>query len=207
MSQPEVTPGRGGYCSPCKEGRRIGSPSKSHAHDLQDLGHNTVTANIIPRHGADELQEPSLEIPNLERGATGMWSDYQLMTQARPGRLRRGGLKAVEQIPMIRLYCMQFFPRLWWKLLFLEWVICMPRCGGGEHNSIMWFLLFPQFLRASSESTSSPTNHLRSSHLSSIWAQISLDGPTDLPPIFGGPPLSGCNTVNKLHHEIGRAHV
>ena len=107
---PTRIPGRGVVIYMRQEGRGIGLLSKIRAYNLQDLGHDTVTANLMLGHGADErgyevataiLQDLCLGSPTGE--------GVRLLTN-NPDKVRameKEGLKIAERVPMI--------PRSWKK--------------------------------------------------------------------------------------------
>ena len=107
---PTRIPGRGVVIYMRQEGRGIGLLSKIRAYNLQDLGHDTVTANLMLGHGADErgyevataiLQDLGLGSPTGE--------GVRLLTN-NPDKVRameKEGLKIAERVPMI--------PRSWKK--------------------------------------------------------------------------------------------
>ena len=105
---PTRIPGRGVVIYMRQEGRGIGLLSKIRAYNLQDLGHDTVTANLMLGHRADErsyevaiaiLQDLGLGSPSGE--------GVRLLTN-NPDKVRameKEGLKVAERVPMV--------PRSW----------------------------------------------------------------------------------------------
>jgi len=93
-----------------QEGRGIGLLSKIRAYNLQDLGHDTVTANLMLGHEADERgYEVAIAIlQDLSLGSS-TGEGVRLLTN-NPDKVRameREGLKVAERVPMI--------PRSWKK--------------------------------------------------------------------------------------------
>jgi GTP cyclohydrolase II len=89
-----------------QEGRGIGLLSKIRAYNLQDLGHDTVTANLMLGHGADER---GYEVAITILQDLGLGSGVRLLTN-NPDKVRameKEGLKISERVPMI--------PRSWKK--------------------------------------------------------------------------------------------
>ncbi|KII94970.1 hypothetical protein PLICRDRAFT_33796 [Plicaturopsis crispa FD-325 SS-3] len=115
ISQPIVLPstdatipGRGAVIYLRQEGRGIGLLSKIRAYNLQDLGHDTVTANLMLGHGADER---GYEIAGAILRDLGLGSEQgeavRVLTN-NPDKVRaleEEGLRVVERVPMI--------PRSW----------------------------------------------------------------------------------------------
>ena len=107
---PTRIPGRGVVIYMRQEGRGIGLLSKIRAYNLQDLGHDTVTANLMLGHGADErgyevaiaiLQDLGLGSPSGE--------GVRFLTN-NPDKVRameKEGLKVAERVAMV--------PRSWKK--------------------------------------------------------------------------------------------
>jgi GTP cyclohydrolase II len=107
---PTRIPGRGVVIYMRQEGRGIGLLSKIRAYNLQDLGHDTVTANLMLGHGADERgYEVAIAIlQDLCLGST-TGEGVRLLTN-NPDKVQameKEGLKVVERVPMI--------PRSWRK--------------------------------------------------------------------------------------------
>jgi len=103
-------PGRGVVIYMRQEGRGIGLLSKIRAYNLQDLGHDTVTANLMLGHGADERgYEVAIAIlQDLGLGSS-RGEGVRFLTN-NPDKVRameKEGLKVVERVPMI--------PRSWKK--------------------------------------------------------------------------------------------
>ncbi|KAI9447893.1 cyclohydrolase [Lactarius indigo] len=103
-------PGRGVVIYMRQEGRGIGLLSKIRAYNLQDLGHDTVTANLMLGHGADERgYEVAVAIlQDLGLGSS-TGQGVRLLTN-NPDKVRameKEGLKISERVPMV--------PRSWKK--------------------------------------------------------------------------------------------
>jgi GTP cyclohydrolase II len=107
---PTRIPGRGVVIYMRQEGRGIGLLSKIRAYNLQDLGHDTVAANLMLGHGADERgYEVAIAIlQDLCLGST-TGEGVRLLTN-NPDKvhaMEKEGLKVAERVPMI--------PRSWRK--------------------------------------------------------------------------------------------
>ena len=108
-SEPPIhIPGRGVVIYMRQEGRGIGLLSKIRAYNLQDLGHDTVTANLMLGHEADERgYEVAIAIlQDLGLGSSAGES-VRLLTN-NPDKVRameKEGLTIAERVPMI--------PRSW----------------------------------------------------------------------------------------------
>ncbi|KAF7776276.1 hypothetical protein Agabi119p4_4669 [Agaricus bisporus var. burnettii] len=105
-SKPITIPGRGAVIYLRQEGRGIGLLSKIRAYNLQDLGHDTVTANLMLGYQADER---GYEIAGaiLRDLGLGSANGVRVLTN-NPDKveaLKREGVTVVEHIPMI--------PRSW----------------------------------------------------------------------------------------------
>ena len=101
-------PGRGAVIYMRQEGRGIGLLSKIRAYNLQDLGHDTVTANLMLGHGADErgYEVASAILCDLGLGADGL-EGVRLLTN-NPDKMhamQKEGIRIVERVPMV--------PRSW----------------------------------------------------------------------------------------------
>ncbi|KAH9948395.1 GTP cyclohydrolase II-domain-containing protein [Amylocystis lapponica] len=106
--QPTTIPGRGAVVYLRQEGRGIGLLSKIRAYNLQDLGHDTVTANLMLGYKADER---GYEIAGAIMRDLGLGTEVgegvRLLTN-NPDKvqaLEKEGIRIVERVPMI--------PRSW----------------------------------------------------------------------------------------------
>ncbi|KAJ7752793.1 GTP cyclohydrolase II-domain-containing protein [Mycena maculata] len=101
---PTTIPGRGAVIYLRQEGRGIGLLSKIRAYNLQDLGHDTVTANLMLGHGADER---GYELAGAILRDLGLGGGLRLLTNNpdKVDALQREGLAVVERVPMV--------PRSW----------------------------------------------------------------------------------------------
>jgi GTP cyclohydrolase II len=104
-SRPTIIPGRGAIVYLRQEGRGIGLLSKIRAYNLQDLGHDTVTANILLGHGADErkydIAGAILRDLGFGEGANGEAIRLLTNNPDKVQALEKEGLKVVERVPMV----------------------------------------------------------------------------------------------------------
>ncbi|KAF9649668.1 hypothetical protein BDM02DRAFT_3113528 [Thelephora ganbajun] len=104
-SRPSIIPGRGVVVYLRQEGRGIGLLSKIRAYNLQDLGHDTVTANILLGHGADErrydIAGAILRDLGFGEGANGEAIKLLTNNPDKVEALEKEGLKVVERVPMV----------------------------------------------------------------------------------------------------------
>ncbi|KAG6903425.1 hypothetical protein C0995_005448 [Termitomyces sp. Mi166 len=110
--RPTVIPGRGAVVYLRQEGRGIGLLSKIRAYNLQDLGHDTVTANLMLGHQADErgYEIAGAILRDLGLGEAGSDSEGVRVLTNNPDKveaLQKEGLRVAERVPMI--------PRSWQK--------------------------------------------------------------------------------------------
>ncbi|KAG2077193.1 hypothetical protein BDR04DRAFT_1088118 [Suillus decipiens] len=101
-------PGRGAVIYLKQEGRGIGLLSKIRAYNLQDLGHDTVTANLMLGHQADERgYEVAVAILRDLGLGSELGEGIRLLTN-NPDKvqaIKKEGVKVVERVPMV--------PRSW----------------------------------------------------------------------------------------------
>ena len=104
-SRPNVITGRGVVVYLRQEGRGIGLLSKIRAYNLQDLGHDTVTANILLGHGADErkydIAGAILRDLGFGEGVNGEAIKLLTNNPDKVEALEKEGLKVVERVPMV----------------------------------------------------------------------------------------------------------
>ncbi|KAF7301936.1 Cyclohydrolase [Mycena indigotica] len=95
--------GRGAVVYLRQEGRGIGLLSKLRAYNLQDLGHDTVAANLLLGHGADEraYDVAGAILGDLGLGAVRLLTNNPDKVEA----LSKEGVGVVERVPMV--------PRSW----------------------------------------------------------------------------------------------
>lgn len=107
-ANPATIPGRGAVIYLRQEGRGIGLLSKIRAYNLQDLGHDTVTANLMLGHKADER---GYEIAGSILRDLGLGSEVgegvRVLTNNpdKMAALAKEGIRVVERVPMV--------PRSW----------------------------------------------------------------------------------------------
>lgn len=105
-SPPRTIPGRGAVVYLRQEGRGIGLLSKIRAYNLQDMGHDTVTANLMLGHKADER---GYEIAGAILKDLGMvdGEGVRLLTNnpLKVSALQEAGVRIAERVPMV--------PRSW----------------------------------------------------------------------------------------------
>ncbi|KAG6821522.1 hypothetical protein H0H93_000031 [Arthromyces matolae] len=107
-----VIPGRGAVVYLRQEGRGIGLLSKIRAYNLQDLGHDTVTANLMLGHQADErgYEIAGAILRDLGLGEPGVMSEGVRVLTNNPDKveaLQKEGVRIMERVSMI--------PRSWQK--------------------------------------------------------------------------------------------
>ncbi|KZP07725.1 hypothetical protein FIBSPDRAFT_875158 [Athelia psychrophila] len=101
-------PGRGAVVYLRQEGRGIGLLSKLRAYNLQDLGHDTVTANLMLGHGADERGYEVAGAVLRDLGLGGEQGESVRLLTNNPDKvhaLQKEGLRVAERVPMV--------PRSW----------------------------------------------------------------------------------------------
>lgn len=109
-AKPTTIPGRGAVIYLRQEGRGIGLLSKIRAYNLQDLGHDTVTANLMLGHKADErgYEIAGAILRDLNLGAEDAVSEGVRVLTNNPDKveaLQKEGICITERVPMI--------PRSW----------------------------------------------------------------------------------------------
>lgn len=105
---PTTIPGRGAVVYLRQEGRGIGLLSKIRAYNLQDLGHDTVTANLMLGHGADERGYAIAAAILRDLGLGAEAGEGVRVLTNNPDKMRAledEGIRVVERMPMV--------PRSW----------------------------------------------------------------------------------------------
>ncbi|KAF8812313.1 hypothetical protein BYT27DRAFT_7220967 [Phlegmacium glaucopus] len=109
---PTTIPGRGAVIYLRQEGRGIGLLSKIRAYNLQDMGHDTVTANLILGHKADErgyeIAAAILRDLSLGSGTSSTQLEGVRVLTNNPDKveaLEKEGIRVVERMSMV--------PRSW----------------------------------------------------------------------------------------------
>ena len=109
LSHPPTTiPGRGAVIYLRQEGRGIGLLSKLRAYNLQDMGHDTVNANLMLGHKADErgyeIAAAILRDLSLGFGTSSSKSEGVRLLTNNPDKveaLEKEGIRVVERVSMI----------------------------------------------------------------------------------------------------------
>lgn len=107
----QTIPGRGAVIYLRQEGRGIGLLSKIRAYNLQDMGHDTVTANLMLGHKADErgYEIAGAILHDLGLGyESASCSDGVRILTNNPDKveaLKKEGINIVDRVPMV--------PRSW----------------------------------------------------------------------------------------------
>ncbi|EJD53966.1 GTP cyclohydrolase II, partial [Auricularia subglabra TFB-10046 SS5] len=99
-SGPIQMPGRGVVLYLRQEGRGIGLLSKLRAYNLQDLGHDTVAANLMLGHGADERR---YELAAAMLRDLGLADGVRLLTNNpdKIAALASEGIRVAERVEMV----------------------------------------------------------------------------------------------------------
>ena len=107
---PTTIPGRGAVIYLRQEGRGIGLLSKIRAYNLQDMGHDTVTANLMLGHKADErgykVAAAILRDLSLGSGTSSSKLGGVRVLTNNPDKveaLEKEGIRVVERVSMIPL--------------------------------------------------------------------------------------------------------